>query len=141
MKVHKEKLLETFTDIKEFCLKHIFITVLSTLFTLILIFSYFVYQAKQSNTSAFQSYADALWWALVTVLTVGYGEIVPITSNGRIYASLLMISGVLSMGVLTARISSFFLERALNERRGKVNPDQLHDHFIICGWKLKCTAS
>jgi voltage-gated potassium channel len=47
----------------------------------------------------------------------------------------LAIAGVVSIAILTAKISSYFLEQALKERRGFVEEEQLKNHLIICGWK------
>jgi voltage-gated potassium channel len=81
------------------------------------------------------SHVDAYWWGLVTLLTVGYGDKFPVSDMGRLFAGLLMLSGVASIAVVTAKISSFFLERALSQRRGIVNSEELFGHYIICGWK------
>lgn len=54
---------------------------------------------------------DALWWSYVTATTVGYGDISPSTSIGRIIASILMIVGIGFLGMLTSTISMFFLTR------------------------------
>ena len=63
------------------------------------------------------SYADALWWAMVTVTTVGYGDKYPVTAGGRGVAVALMLVGIGLIGVLTATIASFFVqERADRER-------------------------
>jgi voltage-gated potassium channel len=82
-----------------------------------------------------ENYEDALWWGLVTLSTVGYGDKYPVTTPGRLLASLLIVSGLVGIAIVTAKISSYFLERALRERRGVVDSDTLKDHFIICGWK------
>jgi len=57
-----------------------------------------------------RSASDALWWAVVTLTTVGYGDQVPTTVLGRILASVLMIVGVGLFGTLTAFLSSKLLE-------------------------------
>ncbi len=93
---------------------------------------YFEQAAKDSNI---KSGEDAIWWGIVTMMTVGYGDRYPVTSLGRFWAGFLMLGGFLGTGILMAKISSAFLERALRERRGIVDPKVLKDHFIICGWK------
>ncbi len=52
---------------------------------------------------------DALWWAIVTITTVGYGDKVPVTPEGRIVASILMIAGVGLFGVFSGFVASWFL--------------------------------
>src|ERR1039458_3871867 len=63
--------------------------------------------AKGSNI---HSFADALWWAVVTVTTVGYGDRYPVTAGGRGIAVVLMLVGIGLIGVLTATVTSFFVE-------------------------------
>ena len=81
------------------------------------------------------SYWDGVWWGIVTLLTVGYGDLYPVTVLGRILGMILMIVGTLAMGVLTAKISSHFLSQVLLEGRGIVDKDKLNNHFIVCGWQ------
>jgi len=57
------------------------------------------------------SFGDALWWAIVTITTVGYGDFVPVTEIGRLIAVGLMISGIALLGVVTATLASWFVER------------------------------
>lgn len=56
------------------------------------------------------SFPNALWWSFVTVTTVGYGDISPVTAAGRIIASLLMLTGIGLIGTLTSTITSFVLQ-------------------------------
>jgi len=56
--------------------------------------------------SPIRSFGDALWWALTTVTTVGYGDIVPVTVEGRIIASLLMLFGIGSFGVFISDMAA-----------------------------------
>jgi len=90
------------------------------------------YKAEGANITTF---GKAVWWGIVTFLTVGYGDYSPITSWGRIMAGFLMVFGVLNTAIITSKISSYFLEQVLREGRGMVNSAQLKDHFVICGWK------
>jgi len=52
---------------------------------------------------------DSLWWSFVTITTVGYGDISPVTGAGRIIASILMLVGIGFIGMLTGTISTFFI--------------------------------
>jgi voltage-gated potassium channel len=54
------------------------------------------------------SLSDALWWAITTATTVGYGDISPHTAIGKIIASFLMIGGIGFIGLLTSTITDFF---------------------------------
>jgi voltage-gated potassium channel len=56
------------------------------------------------------SYPQALWWAIVTVTTVGYGDRYPVTEGGRIVATILMLVGIGLIGVLTATVASVFIK-------------------------------
>lgn len=57
------------------------------------------------------SLGDALWWSIVTVTTVGYGDISPVTPLGRIVASILMIMGIGFLGSLTSTLSTYFIKK------------------------------
>ncbi len=56
------------------------------------------------------NYPDALWWAVVTVTTVGYGDRFPVTGGGRVVAVVLMLVGIGLIGVLTATVASVFIK-------------------------------
>ncbi|TDD33854.1 two pore domain potassium channel family protein [Nonomuraea terrae] len=58
-----------------------------------------------------ETIGDALWWSLVTMTTVGYGDRFPVTGEGRLVAAGLMIAGIALLGVVTAAIASWFVER------------------------------
>ena len=69
---------------------------------------YVTYSAERSVNPEFGSFGDAMWWATVTITTVGYGDITPITTAGRITAVVLMFSGLALLGVLAGALASFF---------------------------------
>jgi voltage-gated potassium channel len=60
--------------------------------------------------SAIHNFGDAIWWAVVTVTTVGYGDKVPMTGGGKWVATLLMFTGIGLVGALTATIASYFVQ-------------------------------
>jgi voltage-gated potassium channel len=65
----------------------------------------------------FRTFPDSLWWAVQTVTTVGYGDIVPESHAGRAIAALLMATGVASLSLVTAVISASFVGRIQARRR------------------------
>jgi voltage-gated potassium channel len=72
----------------------------------------------------FPSFGLAVWWAIVTLATVGYGDVVPTTVAGRLVGSIVIILGVTFLAFLTATVTSYFVssdqeaakERELTER-------------------------
>lgn len=76
-------------------------------FTAILIFISAI--PIKSLEQSIESYADALWWSIVTATTVGYGDISPETTLGRMIGLILMIFGIGLMGMITGAIATYFL--------------------------------
>jgi voltage-gated potassium channel len=70
--------------------------------------------AKGSNI---HNYPDALWWGIVTVTTVGYGDRFPVTAGGRVVAVILMLVGIGLIGVLTATVASVFIKEHTDANR------------------------
>lgn len=66
------------------------------------------------------AFADAVWWAFVTI-TVGYGDFYPVTLTGRITAVALMVGGLALIGVVTATLRSWIVERVADQNTKTVN--------------------
>jgi voltage-gated potassium channel Kch len=66
--------------------------------------------------SGIGSFRDALWWAVVTVTTVGYGDVVPETSGGRLVGAVLMLAGVSAIPIATSLVVSVFVARMQAEQ-------------------------
>ena len=91
---------------------------------------YFEHGASNSNID---SVWDGIWWAVVTVATVGYGDRFPVSVGGRIVGLAVMFFGVGMMSLFTATIASIFVERKIKEGRG-LETVKVKDHGVICGW-------
>jgi voltage-gated potassium channel len=70
----------------------------------------------------FSSLGEGLWWALQTVTTVGYGDVVPSSGTGRVIGALVMISGIAFLTVITAAVTATLIEAA--RRRLPPPPDR-----------------
>jgi voltage-gated potassium channel len=76
---------------------------------------------------------DAVYWAVVTLTTVGYGDIVPKSTAAKAFAILVILCGPVILSLITASISSIFIEKKIKEGKG-LEPIKEKDHIIICGW-------
>jgi voltage-gated potassium channel len=72
---------------------------------------------RHAAGSNIKSFGDALWWAVVTVTTVGYGDHFPVTLEGRCVALGLMIGGVALIGVVTASFAAWFIDRVRDQEK------------------------
>lgn len=78
-------------------------TVATILFASAAAFHYFEFGVNQQV----RGFGDSVWWSFVTVTTVGYGDIYPITVGGRIIAILLLLVGLSAFGVFTASVAAW----------------------------------
>src|SRR4051794_19702108 len=71
-----------------------------------------VLEAERGHPGAnITKFSNAVWWSLSTVTTVGYGDHVPVTTQGRLVAVLLMIGGIALLGTVTASVASWLISR------------------------------
>ena len=80
-----------------------------------------------------RAFQDALWWAIVTLTTVGFGDISPVTLGGRMIGVVLMFFGIGVLGTFTATVASAFVQQRQRKDRGMDDCD-LDGHIILCGW-------
>lgn len=84
----------------------------------IYVLSLAVYAAERHAPGAsILSYGDSVWWAIETITTVGYGDMIPVTIAGRVYASMLMLGGVVIVGATTATVVSYLGEKVQTVHR------------------------
>ncbi len=85
---------------------------LSLVFGLVFVFGTITFLLEHGHNPQFGVLQDGLWWAFVTLTTVGYGDVVPITPGGRMVAVLTMVIGIVVYSLVVANLTVFLEEYA-----------------------------
>ena len=85
------------------------------------------------------SFVSAIWWSVVTLTTVGYGDISPVTLGGRFIAVVIMFFGIGVLGMLSASLAALLIGKKMKENRGMCKIE-VTDHIIICEWNHRARA-
>ena len=99
---------------------------------ILLLTSLGLYAAENGVNEAVTSPLDALWWGVVTMTTVGYGDVYPVTGEGRLAASILMVLGIGLFGVMTATVTALIV-RGPEAAQTTTEIDQLRHLFELSG--------
>ncbi len=91
---------------------------------------FFVEKDKNENLSTF---IKTMWWFIVTITTVGYGDVVPITPLGKALAGSVILSGVIFISLVSGTVASKLVEKKLNEERG-LGRVRSKNFLAILGW-------
>lgn len=108
---------ETFVDVLKSKKEEISITVIMTIIILIIASSTLYTVEQDAQPEKFGSIPDAMWWAVVTLASVGYGDVVPITPLGKFFAAIVAISAIGLFAVPAGILAHGFTE-SLNRKRG-----------------------
>jgi voltage-gated potassium channel len=92
-----------------------------------------VYFVERGSGGSINTLGEAFWWLIVTVATVGYGDFTPVTTTGRIIASVLIVIGVSLIPFVAAQGASYLVTRRLREEKG-LEKISNREHTVICGW-------
>lgn len=111
-----------------------FATVALVSLTLAVFASVAVLNFERGADSNIKTPADALWWSITTITTVGYGDRYPVTVEGRLVAVFLMVAGVGLFGTFTAFVASYFLEQEQEE--GHNETAELREEIRLLSEKL-----
>lgn len=85
------------------------------------------------------SFTSGVWWSIVTLTTVGYGDISPTTAEGRTLAVFIMFFGIGLLGMLSASLATILISKRLKENKGMCQ-STVEDHIIICEWNHRTKA-
>jgi voltage-gated potassium channel len=99
--------------------------------------SAFVFHRYERDVNeSVDGFGDALWWSMTTLSTVGYGDLFPVTDEGRAIAGLTMVLGIGLLGAVAATTAASFIE--LRDRGNKgLRRQVMRDHLLVLGWNTK----
>ena len=83
------------------------------------------------------SWIDAFYMTVITVTTVGYGEVMPLSPQEKVFVSLLIISSIFIVGYAISVITEYILSKIigiLRQKRVQKKLESMHDHIIVCGY-------
>jgi len=84
---------------------------------LVIVAATVVASVEGGENASIQSFPDALWWAVVTITTVGYGDMVPVTAAGRAIGFILMLGGIAFFSGITANLASYLVRGGESDKR------------------------
>lgn len=82
---------------------------------LVLLISALAVLDAEQGQGTIDTFGEALWWAFVTMTTVGYGDFYPVTFMGRCVAAGLMVGGIALIGAVTATLASWIVEKVADQ--------------------------
>lgn len=85
---------------------------------------------RDPNLSLF----DSLWWAIVTLTTVGYGDISPQSGLGKVVAGVLMVVGMFTLALFAGVVGSTLLNAVLSIRQEQFRMTSTYNHVVVCGY-------
>jgi voltage-gated potassium channel len=83
------------------------------------------------------SWIDAIYMTVITITTVGYGEVMPLSPSEKIFVSLLIISSIFIVGYAISVITEYILSKnigVLRQKKVQRKLESMHDHIIVCGF-------
>ena len=94
-----------------------------------------LFLVERHANSGIGSVADGLWWALVTITTVGFGDITPVTTLGRIIGGVLMVGGMFTLALFAGIVGHSLLNAVLSIRQEQFRMSSYVNHIVVCGFE------
>jgi voltage-gated potassium channel len=94
-------------------------------------------EAGARGTSLWKMILDGNYWAISTVATVGYGDIVPVTAAGKVLTIVVLFFAIAFVALFSANITSALTARKIKEARGLNNALSHRRHLLVLGWKQR----
>jgi len=94
-----------------------------------------VYLVERGQNEKMDHVADGFWWAIVTLTTVGFGDITPQTAEGRLVGAVLMVGGMFTLALFAGIVGHTLLSAVLSIREDQFRMSDHIDHIVVCGYE------
>jgi len=108
---------------------------LSVFATAVLVGGLSFYLTEHEVNDQVSSIPDGVWWAIVTVTTVGYGDLIPVTAVGRVVAGTMMVIGMTTLALFAGIVGSTLMGSVLSMREESFRMSNYLNHVVICGFE------
>lgn len=95
----------------------------------------FSFYLAERGVDADLSIGEGLWWGLVTLTTVGYGDYAPETVTGRVIGGAMMVSGMFTLALFSGIVGQTLLRSVLSIREENLRMSSLMNHIVVCGYE------
>ncbi|GJM24504.1 MAG: hypothetical protein DHS20C16_09190 [Phycisphaerae bacterium] len=92
------------------------------------------YLVEVNVNASIGSLFDGMWWALVTITTVGYGDVTPVTPLGRIIAAVVMVAGMITLALFAGIVGSSLVRGIMSIREEQFRMSDYVNHIVVCGY-------
>ena len=113
--------------------KEHFFLILGITLTILFCGAFALYLFEHQVNKTVDGLGDALYWAVISMTTTGYGDITPSTTGGRVVAVIVVLSGLFLLSMVTATVASVFVEKKIREGKG-LETIKFKNHIVLCGW-------
>ncbi len=93
-----------------------------------------IFLVERLENPGINTFADGIWWALVTITTVGFGDITAVTSLGRVVAGFLMVGGMFTLAFFAGIVGHSLLNTVLSVREEQFRMSGYVNHIVVCGY-------
>jgi voltage-gated potassium channel len=95
-----------------------------------------LFLVDRSSNPEINEIGDGLWWALVTITTVGFGDITPVTTVGRVIGGAMMIGGLFTLALFAGIVGHSLLNAVLSIREEQFRMSGYVNHIVVCGYEM-----
>ncbi|MEQ9007212.1 MAG: potassium channel family protein, partial [Ekhidna sp.] len=121
------------TSFKKNASLRLFLLIVLVIAVYLLLVAALVYVEKDSDQSALNNYSNAIWYSLVTLTTVGYGDIFPATIWGRYISMIFILTSIGIFGILIGQLTTLMTTIKENKKLG-YSGTSFSGHAVIIGW-------